>query len=485
MLRPLVVVAVPALGATLCAQTQFEARTPVAVQSSWPQEAIAADVDGDGDQDLLVCVGLFGGMPGRRLLRNDGGETFTDVTATALPPQPATMMSNGRAVAFDFEGDGDVDVFSSMLGSVAVWRNLGTGTFVDTGFVDTGGYQDLVAADLDGDGDLDVATAGQSLAGSTNTVFVNQGNGSFLRANVLPGTWAIAIAADDLDGDLDQDLLLGTTTGLVVLRNQGGLAFADASAAWVGPLVPGVIRDIVVGDLDGDGDRDVVVARQGVASDDVLVHTGTAFAAGPSLPTGSNGSGRLALADIDEDGDLDLWRGGAAGIDLMLGNGLGGFTSGASRMGVFPGQTPSLLAFDGDRDGDLDLLTGDAFLAPVLLVNRHRDLRPAQPVIGQPWTPVVWSQPGYANGPHFTGLAVATGGLPQPFPLPPYGDIAIDLNTAVVFSGTTSVPGYSASFALAIPAQPQLVGLQLFVQGIVAPPAVAPRFTASFVRVVQ
>ncbi len=473
------------LSAPLLAQTQFVARTPTAIISAWPQESVAADVDGDGDLDLLSCIGLFGGMPARRLHRNDGNEAWTDVSASALPTQSTMMMSNGHAVASDFDGDGDIDVFSSMMGGVVVWRNLGTGTFVDTGFTDMGGYTDLVGVDLDGDGDLDIAASGQALAGGLNAVFSNQGNCAFARLNVLPTTWSNAIAAADIDTDGDQDLVLGSTGGVLVLRNQGGFTFTDVSAAWVGGLVPGSIRDVAVGDLDGDGDRDLVVARQGVASDDVLLDVGNTFAAGVSLATGPNGSYRLALADVDADGDLDLWRGGITGLDLQLGLGLGGFTSGAARHPLVGGQVPALLPFDCDRDGDMDLLVCEQFLPPTLLINRHRDLVPGQPAIGQPWTPVVWSQPGYATGPHFTGLGVSLVGLTSPFPLPPFGELAIDLNVGVVFSGMTTLPGSASPFALAIPNQPTLVGLPLFLQGIVAPPAESPRFTASFGRLVQ
>jgi hypothetical protein len=323
------------------------------------------------------------------------------------------------------------------------------------------------------------------LAGSANTVFLNQGNCVFARINVLPANWSNAIVADDIDSDGDQDLLLGSTGGVLVLRNWGGFTFTDVSATWIGGLLPGTVRDLAVGDLDGDGDRDLVVARQGVASDDVLLDMGTAYAAGMSLPTGTNGSNRLALVDVDADGDLDLWRAGSAGLDLQLGNGLGGFTSGAARHPTVGGQAPTLLPFDADRDGDVDLLVCEPFLPPTLLRNRHRDLVPGQPTLGQPWTPTIWSQPGYASGPHFTGLGVSVAAITPPFPLPPFGELAIDLNSAVVFSGITTLPSASSPFALAIPANPTLVGLPLFLQGIVAPPAVTPHFTASFRVLVQ
>ncbi|MFY9345090.1 MAG: VCBS repeat-containing protein [Planctomycetota bacterium] len=474
------------LAAPLGAQTQFVTLTPAAVAVARPMDAVAADFDGDGDLDLFTCTslaGLFAGQPGRCLLRNDGDEQFTNISATALPPQ-AGLMANGRTVAADFDGDGDVDVFGAMTGGVIYWRNVG-GTFVDTGFTDTGGYTDLVAADLDGDGDADIAASGQPLAASTNTLFVNQGTGTFVRANVLPLVWGISIAATDLDGDGDRDLLLSTTTGLLVLRNGGGLLFTDVSAAWVSGLVPGAVREFVAGDLDGDGDPDLVVARQGAASDDVLLNSGGTFVAGASLPAVASSIG-LALADIDEDADLDLWRGGTGGIELLLGSGTGGFTSGASRHGPLGAQSPVLLPFDFDRDGDLDLLVCEPFLPPVLLANRHRDLRPGQPVIGQPWQPSLWSQPGYAATPHLVTLGIALFELAQPVALAGVGELALDFAGPVaLFAGATPVPGYAAVFALTVPNAPPLVGLPLHLQGLIDAPPSPPRLSAWFTVQVQ
>ena len=149
------------------------------------------------------------------------------------------------------------------------------------------------------------------------------------------------------------------------------------------------------------------------------------------------------------------------------------------------GSAPGLLPFDFDRDGDQDLLVVDPFTPAVLLVNRHRDLRPGQPVVGQAWQPVVWSQPGYATAPHFAGLGIATVRLPQPVTWAPYGELALDLATTIVLSGLAPVPGNAAVFPLVVPNVPVLQGLPVHVQGIVYAPPQPPRFTAWFSIAVQ
>ena len=469
------------LATGVVAQTQFVPLTPAGIITTSPQVPLAADFDGDGDLDLFANASLFSGQPPRRLLRNDGNSRFTDVSVTALPVQAPAILGAGAAVAVDIDGDGDLDLFSSLPGSVAIWRNLGNGTFVDTGFVDSGSYTDLVAADFDGDGDLDVAASGQPIVSSGNSLFVNQGTGSFVRANVLPQQWATAIAATDLDGDGDQDLLLGSNVGLVVVRNDGAQTFTDVTATWLGPQPATPARDVVVGDLDADGDVDVIVTRAGY--DDVLRNTGVAFVVGGTLPTVGNTT-RLALVDVDEDGRLDLWRAGGA-ISLLLGNGLGGFTSGAARIGSIGAAAPQLLPFDSDRDGDIDLLICEPFSQPVLQLNRHRDLRPDVPRIGQPWQPTVWSQPGYAAAPHPLLLGIGLLPLPQPLVLPGIGALGIDLSGPVVLlTGQAAAPSYVAAFPLLIPNVPQLSSLPLYLQALVVQAPGPARLSAASTAVI-
>jgi hypothetical protein len=464
--------------APLAGQAQFVPRLPLAIALAFPLATAAGDFDGDGDADVLVRAGQLLGGPAWRVLRNDGAELFTDVTATSLPSQPPSgTTALARVLAFDADGDQDADVLTSVMGTATLLRNAGNGTFSLVPLPSSGGFTDLAAADLDLDGDLDVAASGNVLTGSTHRVFVNLGTG--FTTSPLPASGsAAAIAALDFDGDGDLDLLHGGND-LVALRNDGGLVFTDVTATWAAGLVPGYPRDIAAGDVDGDGDPDVIVARQGVAVDAVLVNTGSTFVLAALLPTGTNGTEQCSLVDTDDDGDRDLLRAGTFGVTLARNDGSGTFTPAPAAVLPLGTTVASLTTADFDRDGDVDVLAADFQAVPGLLWNRHRELRPGQPVLGQAWAIEVWSQPGYAAQSHLAHCGIALHRLPQPLPLGPFGELWLDPATALpplvaVVPANTGV----ATFSIVVPNIPALAGLEVHVQALVEPASALPHLTA-------
>lgn len=472
------------LVAALPAQTQFVVRTPALVPTLGP-DAVAVDVDGDGDLDVFGWGAFLSGVVGLRLLVNGGSGQFTDATSVALPPVPA-FGYYGRVLAFDVDGDGDADLlpFAGTVGAggLRLWRNNGNGTFVTTPLVEPGGQTDAVAVDVDADGDLDVVTTGNWLTGIANRLFVNQG-GALLPSGVPTNAQATSIATIDLEGDGDQDLLLGGFT-LTVLRNGGGLT--DVTAQWLGGLTVGPVGDPAIGDVDGDGDGDVVIAGSG--SIRVLRNTGTSFVLGASLPAGGvNDAFRIALVDADEDGDLDLWRASQVhGVELALGDGLGGFVLAPARQPPIGAQNPTPALGDFDDDGDVDLLLCEFAGAARLVVNRQRDLVPGQPVRGQPWNVEVASQPGYATLHHPALLAIALQALPQPVAIAGFGRLGIDLGGPVVFAGATVFASTgTATFSYFVPNDPALLGLPLFLQALLGQAPWPARLSAWHRVVVQ
>ncbi|NKI26117.1 VCBS repeat-containing protein [Arenibacter sp. 6A1] len=181
------------------------------------------DVDGDGDMDLLV--GSSGNQTGAeksygtRLYLNNGQGIFT--------PSPNTLPSvytNISVIApYDFDGDGDMDVFigsRSVVGNYGIdpehlfLENKGDGTFVDATerlAFDTkkaGMVTDAIWTDIDGDQKKDLVTVSEW---GTATVYKNTGRRLVLMPTSLdsmPGWWN-AIEAADLDNDGDMDLILG------------------------------------------------------------------------------------------------------------------------------------------------------------------------------------------------------------------------------------------------------------------------------------
>ena len=114
----------------------------------------AADFDGDGRVDLLVADD-YGPLS---VLRNRGDATFGD------PVESDTSFGLREAVAADLDGDGDLDV-AGVSGSrwVSVHVNDGRGSFSTTPYEVPGSYAAVVATDLDGDGDRDLAVVGNGI----------------------------------------------------------------------------------------------------------------------------------------------------------------------------------------------------------------------------------------------------------------------------------------------------------------------------------
>jgi FG-GAP-like repeat len=251
-----------------------------------------ADVDGDGDLDLLVSN--TNGT--NRLYLNDGRGNFTDVTATALPPCNWSTMDQ---IVGDFDGDGDVDWFMAALPE-HLWLNNGSGVFTDVSATNLANLPLSVnywpthgfAADLDGDGDLDLFLPSYPIP----KILLNQGNGMFVpdpRPVPIAGYQGGFNRAVDLDLDGDLDLLLDDAR--YVLLNQGNGTFVNVTPTGF-VITPAAL------DVDRDGLIDVLESTR-------LWHNvgGGRFTAQPLanrvtlLPVLSS-----ATADYDGDGDMDL-----------------------------------------------------------------------------------------------------------------------------------------------------------------------------------
>jgi enediyne biosynthesis protein E4 len=279
----------------------------------WSTSAAFLDYDNDGDLDLMLvnyvdftikgnrqCPNVTGErdycapsvyqpLPGR-LFRNEGNGKFKDVTEAA--GIGATFGRGLGLVCADFNLDGWVDIFVANDGSAnQLWVNQGNGTFEDKALFFGCAYNSngvaeagmgVTAGDFDNDGDEDVFIT--HLTAENHTLFVNDGTGVFSDRTVQSGLAAIPNYTGfgtewfdyDNDGNLDLFVANGSVHILPSLRgepypyhqrnqlfhNEGNGRFREAADGGGRALqLSEVSRGAAFGDIDNDGDVDIVVAN--------------------------------------------------------------------------------------------------------------------------------------------------------------------------------------------------------------------------------
>lgn len=319
--------------------------------------------------NLLIALMIVGSSAGT-------AAPWRDESAARIPQDIEAGSTMDVAMA-DLDGDGDLDlVLAKEFRPNQFLRNDGQNRFavIGSAFGNLNeDSEDIAIGDFDRDGDPDVVFVSEDT--SINQYWKNNGQGQFSpSASELPrNTISNAVQAGDIDRDDDLDLIISRNTAReLVLLNNGAGVFSDASTTWM-PDVIDTTQDLKLVDLDADGDLDLVAGNESIAGgrNRLYVNLGTRFADETAARIPIDGPGestrKVSIADVDRDGDPDLFFANTGNSPsattrnrLLINNGGAVFTDQSNqRLPVFLRTTMDAEFFDVESDGDADVVLGD------------------------------------------------------------------------------------------------------------------------------
>lgn len=290
--------------------------------------AAVGDLDGDGVLDIVLAFDRFG-----ITIRYRGtGEVRT---------LPGTFSS---VVLADFDHDGDLDLAAN---GTFVWLNDGHGGFGEPTRYTSSFFCDppyIASGDVNGDGNLDLVgvTEGDAPGGSCRFILMGRGDGTFQQAS----STEMALSGGRPDSPSDRSVI-GSDRGPA----PGGESPSPGPGRMDAPIPP---EFVVLADLDGDGSDDIVTIGQDRGRE-------------IDARQRSVGGGFMAcVADMDQDGKLDLIVAGYDGIAIHPGLGDGSFRSNVSAGTYYPPRVVKLVDLDGDGRRDAAMLSDEDELLVVL-----------------------------------------------------------------------------------------------------------------------
>ncbi len=341
--------------------------TPSSFPAGTGPEAVAvADFNGDGIPDLAVAdSGSSFGHGSGAVLLNNGNGTFQPPLTFATGAFPTSI-----AVG-DFNGDGIPDLVTTDTShnTVRVQLGNGDGSFQTGPDIAAGSSVASVAVgDFNGDGIPDLAVTNDLLGGSTASILLGNGDGSFQPPRSFrAGFSASGVAVGDFNGDGILDLAVGNYFDVecfsVLLGNGDGTFQAPRTYDAIGSP-----DTLTVADFNGDGHPDLALATSvGIV---VLLNNGDGtFGTAQRVSTvGSD----VAVGDFNGDSLPDLAVVYAGGVRVLLGNGDGTFQT--LPMSYLAGTIPTAAAvadFNGDGWPDLAVANRNSNDVSLLLNDTH------------------------------------------------------------------------------------------------------------------
>ncbi len=344
----------------------FGARNEISTSADGAYSVVAADVDGDGDMDVIAALKLENKIA---WYKNDGSQNFMPRTVSTAVSGPVSVFAS------DLDRDGDMDFLSAskLDNQIAWYDNDGSENFTShTISTEADGAASVFAADLDGDGDIDVISA--STYDSEIIRYENDGSQGFTPFTITTNAFfARSVFAADVDRDGDMDVLSASEVDdrIAWYENNGSQSFtehtisADADSA----------KSVFAADVDDDGDMDVLSAS--LADDEITWYenNGSQTFTPHLISSAVEDPYSVSAADLDSDGDLDVLSASFRDDQIAWYENDGNENFAQRTISTNADGALAVIAADVDGDGDLDVLSA-SYNDDMIAWYKNRDVIP-------------------------------------------------------------------------------------------------------------
>lgn len=271
----------------------------------------------------------------------------------------------------DYDNDGDLDLVVGNIEGDYIYINQGNNNFTQSEIMDSNPTNFVKWIDLDGDEDLDLCIGNKGL--TNNYLFYNQGNGNLTKTDFLLGYDLTGLDNGDFDNDGDLDLIVscwGDDYTFIWLNDGDNNFTPDFNNEIFNEAI-----SVAVADVDNDLDLDIVTGSYCcIDPSEVYINNGTGiFSLFSQFGSDNSALSSLKTIDIDNDGDIDIASNnvGSDNVSIFLNDGVGNY----SEMLIDNIEFSCAEFGDIDNDNDIDLIVGAyGFFSDRILVYENNDM---------------------------------------------------------------------------------------------------------------